>query len=75
MKKEYHNAIFDERIELLSEHQQKLIEMFFGSNCRSVAEAIVIWMMSSDCSQAAADMILDYKNEYDKLMNEYAKRN
>ena len=75
MKKEYHNAIFDERIESMSEHQQTLIGMFFGSSCRSVAEAIVIWMRSSDCSQAAADMILDYKNEYDKLMNEYAKRN
>lgn len=74
MKKEYHNAIFDERIESLSEHQQTLIGMFFSSSCRSVAEAIVIWMRSSDCSQAAADMILDYKNEYDKLMNEYAKR-
>lgn len=74
MKKEYHNAIFDERIESLSEHQQTLIGMFFGSSCRSVAEAIVIWMRSSDCSQAAADMILDYRNEYDKLMNEYAQR-
>ena len=74
MKKQYHNAIFDERIKLLPEHQQKLIGMFFGCSCYSVAEAIVIWMMSSDCSQAAADMILDYKNEYDKLMNEHAKR-
>jgi len=74
MKKEYHNAIFDERIESLSEYQQELIGMFFSSSCYSVAEAIVIWMRSSDCSQAAADMILDYKNEYDKLMNEHAKR-
>ena len=74
MKKQHHNAIFDERIESLPEHQQKLIGMFFGSNCYSVAEAVVVWMMSSDCSQAAVDMILDYKNEYDKLMKEYAKR-
>ena len=69
--KEYHNAVFDERFDLLPEHQQKLILMFFGSGCYSVAEAIVLWMNSMDCSSAAREMILDYKNEYDKLMDKY----
>jgi hypothetical protein len=73
--KDYHNAIFDERFGLLPEHQQKLILMFFGSSCYSVAEAVVIWMNSMDCSSMARDMILDYKNEYDKLMTEYEKEN
>lgn len=75
MKNKYHNAIFDERFNLLPEHQQKLILMFFGSSCYSVAEAVVIWMNSMDCSEGAREMILDYKNEYDKLMTEYAKEN
>lgn len=69
--KDDHNAIFDERFGLLPEHQQKLILMFFGSSCYSVAEAVVIWMNSMDCSSVAREMILDYKNEYDKLMKEY----
>jgi hypothetical protein len=73
MKKEYHNAIFDERFELLPEHQQKMIRMFFGSSCYSIAEAVVIWMNSMDCSAGAREMILDYMNEYDKLMTEYEK--
>ena len=72
--KDYHNAIFDERFNLLPEHQQKLILMFFGSSCYSVAEAVVIWMNSMDCSSVARKMILDYKNEYDKLITEYAKK-
>ena len=69
MKKEYHNAVFDERFDLLPEHQQQIIRMFFGSGCYSVAEAIVLWMNSMDCSAGAREMILDYQNEYDKLMN------
>ena len=73
MKLEYNNAIFDERFDLLPEHQQTIIRMFFGSSCYSVAEAVVVWMMSMDCSQGAVDMILNYKNEYDKLMKEYEK--
>jgi hypothetical protein len=28
-------------------------------------------MNSADCSVSAREMILDYKNEYDKLMNKY----
>jgi hypothetical protein len=28
-------------------------------------------MNSADCSAGAREMILDYKNEYDKLMNKY----
>jgi hypothetical protein len=71
MKKEYHNAIFDERFELLPEHYQEMIRMFFGSSCYSVAEAVILWMNSMDCSVSAREMILDYKNEYDKLMNKY----
>jgi hypothetical protein len=74
MKKEYHNAIFDERFELLPEHQQKMIRMFFGSGCYSVAEAVVLWMNSMDCSSGARDMILNYKQEYAKLMDEYTKQ-
>lgn len=73
--KEYHNAIFDERFALLPERHQKLILMFLGSSCYSVAEAVVIWMNSMDCSSVARDMILDYKNEYNKLMTEYEKEN
>jgi hypothetical protein len=72
-KAEYHNAIFDERFGLLPEHQQKMIWMFFGSGCYSVAEAVVLWMNSMDCSAGAREMILDYKNEYDKLMDKYEK--
>jgi Ni,Fe-hydrogenase I small subunit len=72
VKKEYHNAIFDERFDLLPEYQQELINIFFGSSCYAVAEAVVIWMMSMDCSGGARSMILDYKNEYKKLMDEYA---
>lgn len=68
--KDYRNAIFDERFALLPEHQQKLILMFLGLSCCSVAEAVVIWMNSMDCSSAAREMILDYKNEYDKLINQ-----
>jgi hypothetical protein len=71
MKREYHNAIFDERFELLPEHYQEMIRMFFGSSCYSVAEAVILWMNSMDCSVSAREMILDYKNEYDKLMNKY----
>jgi hypothetical protein len=71
MKKEYHNAIFDERFDLLPEHHQMLIRMFFGSSCYSVAEAVILWMMSMDCSGDARDMILDYKNQYKKMMDEY----
>jgi hypothetical protein len=73
VKREYHNAIFDERFGLLPEHQQKMISMFFGSGCYSysVAEAVVLWMNSMDCSAGAREMILDYKNEYDKLMDKY----
>jgi len=71
MKREYHNAVFDERFELLPEHQQQMISTFLGSACYSVAEAIVIWMNSMDCPAGAREMILDYKNEYDKLMDKY----
>jgi hypothetical protein len=69
----YNNAVFDERFDLLPEHQQKIIRMFFGSGCYSVAEAIVLWMNSMDCSAGAREMILDYQNEYDKLMDKYEK--
>lgn len=68
MKKEYRNAIFDERFDLLPKHQQGIVRMFFGSSCYSVAEAVVVWMMSSDCSQQSREMILDYQNEYHKMM-------
>jgi DnaJ-domain-containing protein 1 len=71
VNREYHNAIFDERFELLPEHQQQMIRTFLGSGCYSVAEAVILWMNSMDCSASAREMILDYKNEYDKLMNEY----
>ena len=69
MKKQYHNAIFDERFDLMPEHQQQLIRMFFGYGCYSVAEAVVLWVNSMDCSSDAREMILNYKKEYDKLMN------
>jgi hypothetical protein len=75
MKREYHNAVFDERFESLPEHQQKIISMFFGSGCYSVAEAVILWMNSMDCSASAREMILDYKNEYDKLMDKYEIQN
>jgi hypothetical protein len=75
VKREYHNAIFDERFELLPEHQQQIISMFLGSGCYSVAEAVILWMNSMDCSAGAREKILDYKNEYDKLMDEYEIQN
>jgi hypothetical protein len=49
--------------------------MFFGSGCYGVAEAVVLWMNSMDCSAGAREMILDYKNEYDKLMDKYEIQN
>jgi hypothetical protein len=69
MKREYHNAVFDERFDLLQEHQKNMIRMFFGSGCYSSAEAIILWMMSMDCSPQAREMILDYKNEYKKIID------
>ena len=70
MKKKYHNAVFDERFDLLPEHQQKIIRMFScDGGSGDVAEAIVLWMNSMDCSESAREMILDYQNEYDKLMD------
>ena len=49
--------------------------MFLGSGCYSVAEAVILWMNSMDCSAGAREKILDYKNEYDKLMDEYEIQN
>lgn len=67
---EERNAIFDERFESLREEQQRLIRFFFGLHPLSVAEAVIVWMESSDCSPKAREIILNYKEEYQKLMKE-----
>ena len=61
------SIMFDERMHKLPEATQELLRHFFGLGCYTVADAIVIWMNSIDCSGGAREMILNYREEYDKI--------
>lgn len=56
--------------QLSLEVQKKLSSIFDTYTLRDALAEIYL----HGFDQGAADMILDYENEYDKLMNEYAKR-
>lgn len=60
--------IYPSEFEKLPQEHFELLGHFYGLHPLTVAESIITWLNSPDCSPMARKMVMDYKNEFPKLM-------